>query len=117
MLDAIKKGTGDSRYLKSVSDFLTKYPTYEAFVDALVAGTLPVDLYGVNPEGWDQLGTALDKSNLLTDSTAALGGLGPEATPNEMFAALAGRIVLGTADLVAGSDSPYPDGTVYFVYK
>ena len=117
MTDAIIKGTGNSRYLKTVSNFLTKYPTYEAFVDAFVAGTLPVDFNGINPEGWSQQGTALDKANILTDATAALVDLGPEATPNEMFAALAGRIVLGTQDLVAGDDSPYSEGTVYFVYK
>lgn len=117
MQDAITKGDGNSRYLKSVSDFLTKYPNYQAFVDGLVAGTVPIDLNGINPEGWAQLGTALDKANILTDSTAALLGLGPEATPNQMFAALAGKIVLGTADLVAGSDSPYPEGTIYFMYK
>ena len=117
MQDAITKGEGNSRYLKSVSDFLTDYPTYEAFVDALVAGTLPIDLNGINPDGWAQPGTALDKANLLTDATAALVGLGPEATPNEMFAVLAGRIVLGTADLVAGESSAFPDGTIYFVYK
>lgn len=117
MLDAITNGEGNSRYLKSVSDFLTLYPTYEALVDALVAGTLPIDLNGINEEGWAQLGTALDKANLLTDATAALMELGPEATPNEMFAALANRIILGTADLTAGSASSYPNGTVYFVYK
>lgn len=117
MQDSISKGEGNSRYLKSKSDFLTTYPTYESFVDALVAGTLPVDLNGINPEGWAQQGTPLDKANLLTDATAALVDLGPEATPNEMFAALAGRIVLGTADLVAGAESPYPEGTLYFVYK
>lgn len=117
MQDSITKGEGNSRYLKTVSDFLTKHPSYETFVDAFVAGTLPVDLNGINPEGWAQLGTPLDKANLLTDATAALVGLGPEATPNEMFAALAGRIVLGTQDLTAGQDSPYPDGTVYLIYK
>ena len=117
MQDAITKGEGNSRYLKTVSDFLTKYPTYEAFVDAFVAGTLPVDFNGINPDGWAQLGTALDKANLLTDSTAALADLGPEATPNEMFAALVGRIVFGTKDLVAGAESPYPNGTIYFMYK
>lgn len=117
MQDAIMKGTGNSRYLKSVSGFLTLYPTYEAFVDALVSGTLPVDFNGVNPEGWAQEGTPLDKASLLTDATAALAGLGNEATPNEMFAVLANRIVLGTADLVPGTSSAYPNGTVYFVYK
>lgn len=117
MLDAIAKNEGNSRYLKSVSNFLSVYPTYEAFVDGLVAGTLPIDLNGINPDGWAQEGTALDKANLLTDATAALVDLGPETTPNEMFAALAGRIVLGTADLVSGDSSPYPNGTIYFVYK
>jgi len=117
MQDAITKETGNSRYLKSVSGFLSLYPTYEAFAQALVAGTLPVDLNGINPDGWAQEGTPLDKANLLTDATAALAGLGNEATPNEMFAALANRIVLGTADLTAGSSSAFPDGTIYFVYK
>ena len=100
MQDAIMKGTGNSRYLKSVSGFLTLYPTYEAFVDALVSGTLPVDFNGINPDGWAQEGTPLDKASLLTDATAALMGLGPESTPNEMFAALSARIVFGTSDLV-----------------
>lgn len=117
MQDAITKGEGNSRYLKSVGDFLSQYPNYEAFVDALVAGTLPIDLNGINPEGWAQEGTPLDKANLLTDATAALMGLGDEATPNDMFAALANRIVLSTADLTAGSESAFPNGTVYFVYK
>ena len=115
MQDAITKETGNSRYLKSVSGFLSLYPNYEAFAQALVAGTLPVDLNGINPDGWAQEGTPLD--SLLTDATAALAGLGNEATPNEMFAALANRIVLGTADLTAGSASAFPDGTIYFVYK
>ena len=117
MRDAIPNWTGDSRYLKSVIDLLIRYPTYQAFAEALVAGTFPIDLAGINEEGWAQIGTALDKPNLLTDATAALMGLGDEATPNEMFAALANRIVLGTTDLVAGTHSNYPDGTLYFVYK
>lgn len=116
MLDAIQNGTGNSRFLKSVSNFYNLYPTYEAFVDALTAGALPVDLNGINEEGWAQLGTPLDKENLLKDATAALMGLGDEATPNDMFAALAGRITFGTQDLVAG-ESLLEDGVFYFVYK
>ncbi|MCI8810872.1 MAG: hypothetical protein HFF84_12315 [Oscillibacter sp.] len=110
------KGTGNSRFLKSVSGFLALYPTYEAFADALVSGTLPVDLNGVNEEGWAELGTPLDKASLLTDATAALAGLGDEATPNEMFAALAGRTLAGTTDLTAGT-SDLSNGVVYLVYK
>ena len=64
-----------------------------------------------------QEGTPLNKANLLSDSTATLLGLNAGATPNDALVALAGRIVLGTADLTAGADSPYPNGTLYFVYK
>lgn len=116
MLDAIPNGTGNSRYLKSIGDFLSAYPTYEAFVDGLVAGTLPIDLNGFNPDGWTQEGTPLDKANLLTDATAALMGLGDEATPNEMFAKLANRITYGTNDLNAGV-SELENGVLYFVIK
>lgn len=117
MQDAITKGEGNSRYLKTVSNFLSSYPTYEAFVDALVAGTLPIDLNGINPEGWAQQGTPLDKANILTDATAALMGLAEEtATPNEMFAALANRITYGTDDLTAGQ-SELQNGVLYLVYR
>ena len=88
MQDGIIKGTGNSRYLKSISNFLTQYPTYQDFVAALVAGTLPIDLNGLNETGWDQIGTALNKANLLSDETAALLGLGSDATPDEAFLAL-----------------------------
>lgn len=126
MQDSIMMETGNSRYLKSVSGFLSLYPTYEAFAAALVAGTLPVDLNGINADGWAQLGTELNKANLLTDATAALSDLGPEATPNEMFAALAnklraladkvdGLITSGTADKAVGS--PLPTGTIYVKYE
>lgn len=75
MQDGIIKGTGNSRFLKSVPDFLRQYPTYESFVAALAAGTLPVDFNGINETGWKQLGTALNKGNLLSDETAAMLGL------------------------------------------
>ena len=39
MKDGIIKGNGNSRYLKSVADFLTQYPTYEDFSNALSDGT------------------------------------------------------------------------------
>ena len=62
----------------------------------------------------------LNKANLLTDATAALEGLGSEATPNEMFAALANRssrmITYGASDLTPGVSS-LETGTVYLVYE
>ena len=92
MTDGVIKGTGNSRYLKTVSNAPTQYPTYEAFIQALAAGTLPIDLNGINSTGWTQTGTPLNKANLLTDATAALAGLASTATPNTMFAKLANLI-------------------------
>lgn len=120
MNDGIPMGTGNSRFLKSIAGFLQVYPTYEDFAAALVAGTLPVDFNGINADGWATLGMLLNKANLLTDATAALGGLGSEATPNEMFAALANRlnsiITCGTVDLTAGT-SDLETGKIYLVYE
>ena len=88
MKDMIPLGTGNSRFLKSVENFKALYPTYDAFVAALVAGTLPVDFNGVNPDGVQQIGTALNKLNLLKDETAAMYGLDNSAVPNDAFAEL-----------------------------
>ena len=134
MQDGIMNETGDSRYLRSIAGFKQKFPTYDAFAAGLSAGEVPIDLNGVNPDGWAQQGTELNKANLLTDATAALMDLGAEATPNEMLAALAnkinasgtsvtqltqkvnGLITYGTADLTAGS-SNLPTGTIYVKYE
>lgn len=88
MQDGVIKGTGNSRYLKSIAAFLTQYPTYEAFAAALAAGTLPIDLNGINETGWETLGTALNKANLLQDATAALYGLGSDAVPDDVLSYL-----------------------------
>lgn len=83
MKDGIIKGNGNSRYLKSVADFLTQYPTYEAFAAALTAGTLPVDLNGINEDGWQQIGDLLNKGNLFADPTAAVFADDVAAVPND----------------------------------
>jgi phage baseplate assembly protein gpV len=84
MKDLVPKGTGNSRFLKSVSNFASLYPNYEDFVAALVAGTLPIDLNGINSEGVKQVGTALNKSTLLDDTTAeALEMTSTDPTVNE----------------------------------
>jgi len=85
MHDGIINGTGNSRYLKSVADFLTLYPSYEDFAAALIAGTLPVDFNGINQTGWAQLPTVLNKENLLSDATAALFGGGASSTVDDIF--------------------------------
>ena len=88
MKDLVPKGTGNSRFLRSVSNFLSLYPNYEAFVAALVAGTLPVDFAGINTNGVTQVGTALTKANLLTDATATALGLSGDPTVNDALYAL-----------------------------
>ena len=57
--------------MKSIVGFLAAYPTYEDFAAALVEGTLPIDLNGLNDAGWEQKPTYLNKANLLDDTTAA----------------------------------------------
>lgn len=91
MQDGIIKGVGNSRYLKSVPSFLSLYPTYEAFCEALIAGTLPIDLNGINEAGWTQTGTPLNKASLLKDTTAALYGLENTAVPDDVLAKLPSR--------------------------
>ena len=88
MIDSKLAGTGNSRFLKSVSNFKTLYPTYDDFVAALIAGTLPIDLNGINPDGWTQQGTPLNKANLLSDDVANDLGLVDDATPNGAFNAI-----------------------------
>lgn len=107
MQDGIIKGTGNSRYLKSISNFLQQYPTYQDFVAALVAGTLPIDLNGINETGWDQLGTALNTANLLSGETAAALGLPSTAVPNDALRelyVLEETSYVGTGE--AGQDHP-----------
>lgn len=80
MQDAIIKGNGNSRYLKTVAAALSLYPTYEDFLHALVAGNFPIDLNGINEAGWTQQGTPLNKANLLPDALATSLGLPATAT-------------------------------------
>lgn len=91
MQDAIIKGIGNSRYLKTVGEALSLYPTYEDFLQAMIAGTFPVDFNGINKDGWTQLGTPLNKANLLSDTVISTLGLstGANSTPNDAFNVLA----------------------------
>lgn len=86
MIDSVLKGTGNSRFLKSA------VPAGTSWADALAmlqAGTFPIDFNGINTEGFQQVGTPLNKANLLKDATAAQIGLPPSTTPDGMFQALA----------------------------
>lgn len=88
MQDTIIKSSGNSRTLASVPKFLTLYPTYEDFAQALINRELPIDLGPLNPAGLQQQGTDLNKETLLKDSTAALYGKPATAVPDDILAAI-----------------------------
>lgn len=99
MTDGIIKGTGNSRYLKSVANALALYPTHESLMEALAAGTLPIDLNGINPAGWNIMGDKLDKATLLTDALCTALGLATTATPTQAMEKL--RQLVNTAQSTA----------------
>ena len=110
MQDAIMKGNGNSRYLKTVGEALSLYPTYEDFMQAMVAGIFPVDFNGINKDGWTQLGTHLNKANLLSDTVISTLGLstGVNSTPNDAFNVLAnvGNVHVWRKTVVAEEEVP-----------
>jgi hypothetical protein len=104
------KGNGNSRYLKTVGEALSLYPTYEDFMQAMVAGIFPVDFNGINKDGWTQLGTLLNKANLLSDTVISTLGLstGVNSTPNDAFNVLAniGNVHVWRKTVVAEEEIP-----------
>lgn len=104
------KGSGNSRYLKTVGEALSLYPTYEDFMQAMVAGIFPVDFNGINKDGWTQLGTLLNKANLLSDTVISTLGLstGVNSTPNDAFNVLAniGNVHVWRKTVVAEEEVP-----------
>ena len=109
MQDTISKNTGNSRTLASVPNFLTLYPTYEAFAQALIDRTLPIDLGPLNPAGLVKKGDDLNKANLLKDTTAALYGKTAAAVPDEIFTAI--RPLIQTAQNTANAKGKFETGT------
>ena len=103
------KGNGNSRYLKTVGEALSLYPTYEDFLQAMIAGTFPVDFNGINKDGWTQLGTLLNKANLLSDTVISTLGLstGANSTPNDAFNVLANIGNVHVWRKTSVSESPY----------
>lgn len=101
MTDGIIKGTGNSRYLKTVPNALTLYPDWPTALQAMVDGTFPVDFNGINPNGWTTQGTKLSKANLLTDAVANALSLTGEKTPTQAFEKL--RQLVSTVQSTADS--------------
>ena len=76
----------------------------------LQAGTFPIDFNGINTEGFQQVGTPLNKANLLKDATAAQIGLPPSTTPDGMFQALGNTGELHVWRKTTVSSEPVPAG-------
>lgn len=107
MIDSVLKGTGNSRFLKSA------VPAGTSWADALAmlqAGTFPIDFNGINTEGFQQVGTPLNKANLLKDATAAQIGLPPSTTPDGMFQALGNTGELHVWRKTTVTTEPVPAG-------
>lgn len=105
MIDSVLKGIGNSRFLKSA------VPAGTSWADALAmlqAGTFPIDFNGINTDGFQQVGTPLNKANLLKDATAAQIGLPPSTTPDGMFQALGntGELHVWRKTVVSASEKP-----------
>lgn len=99
MKDMKIKGTGNSRFLKSNIPAGT---TIEQLVAMLNAGTFPFDFNGVNAEGIEEMGSALNKGNLLPDDVAELLGITIEDPQvKDAFQALKEYAELGKWELLA----------------
>lgn len=82
------KGTGNSRWLKTS---LPAGTTWEQVLTLLRSGQFPVDITGLNTEGVQAAGTALDKEALLRDAICDRLGLDKEGTvPSDVFELLIG---------------------------
>lgn len=110
MKDNVLRGTGNSRYLK------TSIPAGTTWNEALVMlrnGNFPIDLNGINEEGFTQVGTPLDKANMLTDALAESVGLDGNATLLTFLTVLANLLTLtdeATGDKYLMSMSVTDDG-------
>ena len=79
-------------------------------MQSMVAGIFPVDFNGINKDGWTQLGTLLNKANLLSDTVISTLGLstGVNSTPNDAFNVLAniGNVHVWRKTVVAEEEVP-----------
>lgn len=89
MLDTVINGTRTSR---SILGNLSIPEDWALARAQLVGEGWPIDFGPLNPAGLSQKGTDLNKANLLSDETAALYGLGADATPDDALKAAAGQI-------------------------
>lgn len=108
MKDLIKKGTGNSRLLKTS---LAEGTSWEAALAMLRAGTFPIDLAGINADGVTEEGTPLNKANILPDTLVALMGL-TQDNPTIKDALTALQNLAKNANTLAAAALPKSGGTM-----
>ena len=108
MTDGIQKGAGNAYALQAPPNLLSLYPDWQSFAQAWATGQVFTDLR-LNPEGWNPLGTSLNRVNLLKDTTATAMGLTASAVPDEAFAKL--RDLASTAQSTANGKTKAEMGT------
>lgn len=85
MIDSVIAGTGNSRYLRTSISAST---TWEDALTMLRAGTFPIDLAGINLDGFVTLGTALNADTLLKSTIITALDLDADATPSDAWEAV-----------------------------
>ena len=108
MKDLIKKGTGNSRLLKTS---LAEGTSWEAALAMLRAGTFPIDLAGINAEGVTEEGTPINKANILPDALVTLMGL-TQDDPTIKDALTALQNLAKNANTLAAAALPKSGGTM-----
>lgn len=101
MQNTIIKGNGNSRSIRFPPNAISIWPSWEAFLaDAISTAGAPCDLGPLNAAGVQQMGTALNKENLLTDATeVSLWGGAANRTLNQALQQL--RSLITTAQNTA----------------
>lgn len=116
MINSVIAGTGNSRYLR------TNIPTGTTWADALAllrAGTFPIDLAGINSDGFVTVGTALTSDTLLKSAVIQRLGLDESATLSDAWEAILDLLDDKQGELTfdnvptQGSPNPVRSGGLY----
>lgn len=82
MIDSVIAGTGNSRFLRTS---ISANTTWEDALTMLRAGTFPIDLAGINIDGYVTVGTPLNAETLLKEAVITALDLDENATPSDAW--------------------------------
>jgi len=113
MIDSVIAGTGNSRYLRTS---ISADTTWADALAMLRAGTFPIDLAGINADGFATVGTALNADTLLKAAVCTALGLDADATPSDAWDAVIALIPSSAADVGAIAAPATPSDGDFLVY-